>query len=347
MGFLEIPAYAWFGLIGAFLFGLLFLAIAHRLKNAGFWKELLRDVGIGFLVAAVVTAVYEYSTRATERHERDRDVVDRTMESLVPRVVWYEIKDQILSKRAFRRNVDLDLKISRLPNGQAVLHMKYGYDLYGLTAGEPPIVEHELDNIMWNPQLELPRFESVVVQGPGPNDSKTYVGKELQQLHVALGKIRLDGRSRVPLPLPTSGGHVRIITERRELMYVPGSYYLILPELTVRDDGNTPTVTVEISEIPPDLAAEVTTYHAQHDFTKPDPKKNVWTFDGTLLAGQGFVITLRPRASGTSAQVGSFVIPSVSEGPGGAGGRINARFSRPLPTQVPRYARDDSLCRGS
>src|SRR6266850_973443 len=47
------------------------------------WRELARDIGIGFLVAAVVSVAYESSTRSVAEKEKGVDIVDKLMSTFL------------------------------------------------------------------------------------------------------------------------------------------------------------------------------------------------------------------------------------------------------------------------
>ncbi len=157
-------------------------------------------------------------------------------------------------------------------------------------------MKHELDYYqMWNADLQLPRFDRVIVSGPGVR--KIYEGQELLRIYDG-GAVRFNVR----LPSRYSGKAVRIVTERHELVSTPGSYDLVMPELAGKlEHSGDPTVRLAITEIPDDIEADVTTYYEPHGFTKPDVKTNTWTFAGILLPGQGLNILFRTRSPGVIA----------------------------------------------
>jgi hypothetical protein len=300
------PSQLWVSVAIAAALGVGALVIAHRQKHA-FVREIVRDLGIAFIVAAVVSAVYEYSTRNIEKHESDTKMINRIMSFFAPDVVWAEVRDQILRRGALRRNVQIELAVSRnkvlngrtvnLPPGQAVMWMKYSYDLYNLTGVEALVpVRHELETSLEDQAARLPRFERLTVMGP-ESEARLYEGTDLDKLSDGHGAIELLGAQRVHLPPSELKQPVQILTERYEIVHTPGFYYLIVPELTVPEEqGTEPTIRVTINELPDDLEPDVTTYYGtQHDFVRPDPTKNVWIFKKTLLPGQGLTVVFRSR----------------------------------------------------
>lgn len=302
---LQIPVQLWIGVAGALVVGVIALLVERRFQSGSLRAELSRDIGIAFIVAAIVSVGYEYSTRNLAERKTLLDGINRAMLAFVPENVWDEVKDQIVRRNAVRHNVEIAISLSRdapaidgkripLPPGQAVMWMSYGYDLYGLAAGESHIdVSHEVDYTpMWNPDLQLPRFDRVIVTD-GEGNRTEYAGTALTALEDGKGGLTLKN---IRLPPPNEHKPVRIVTERYELVNTPGYYYLVMRELTSRTEGSTqPTVKISIAQLPSDLEAEVVTFYAPHGFTRPDPAKNVWVFDKTLLPGQGLNLVFKVR----------------------------------------------------
>jgi hypothetical protein len=313
----PVPAHTWIGIGGALVIGCLALGLSHQLKSdRPLVKEFVRDIGIAFVVAVVVSVVYEFSTRSIGDRETVLETINKTLSAFVPETVWSEVKDEILHRNAIRRNVELDLVISEeavlsdgrrvsAPKGQAIMWMSYSYDLYGMSDRESQIpIRHQLAFEMWNQELQLPRFERVTVSGPTDADKRVYEGVELKKIDDGKGSIRLEGGNSVKVPPEGSKNPARITTERYELVYVPGSYNLIMPELTAKSEfSKEPTMKINIKKIPDDLQVDVDTYYAAHNFIKPEVNKNFWTFDRTMLPGQGlsFLFRNRPLISGQTA----------------------------------------------
>ncbi len=302
---LDVPVQLWIGVFVAFVLGFLALVLERRLREGSLIRELSRDVGIAFFVAGIVSVGYEYSTRNLAERKTLLDTLNRAMLAFVPENVWDEVKDQIIRRNAVRHNVQIELRLTReapavngksvpLPPGQAVLWMSYGYDLYGLAAGESHIdVSHEVDYTpMWNPDLQLPRFDRVIVTD-AEGRKTTYDGPALQKLEDGKGGLTL---SNLRLPSPNQRKPVRIVTERYELVNTPGYYYLVMRELTARGERSSePTVKIAVTQLPSDIEADIVTFYAPHGFTKPDSAKNVWVFDKTLLPGQGLNVVFKVR----------------------------------------------------
>jgi hypothetical protein len=292
--FLGLPGHVWWALLVALALGITALFLARRFAKDTLPRELVRDVGVAFIVAVVVSAIYEYSTRSIEKRHVLLDSINQAMSSFVPESVWTAVKEQVIRRNAVRKNVDITIRVGRRPSlrpGQAVLWMSYAYDLYGLSDEWSTIsVSHELDDFMRNNAQNLPRFERVLIIGPEPNDRREYSGND-PAIARSKGRLELTGEHAIRLPPAKLAKPVRIVTERYEIVNTPGYYYLVMRELTTKDDcPGAFTVKVSFESVPRDIDASVSTYYDPHEFVRPDPRRNVWYFHKTLLPGQGLTI---------------------------------------------------------
>ena len=87
--------------------------------------------------------------------------------------------------------------------------------------------------------------------------------------------LKLDSRS---------GKAVRVLTERLELTYTPGSYNLYMMELTKG-------VRLHIEELPPDIKLEVKFRGKEKDIKKAG--RMTWTYDDLILPGQRIEIMFK------------------------------------------------------
>lgn len=307
----------WWSLLVVLVVGIAVIGITYRLfKHGTLRRDVGRDIGIAFLVAAVVSGIYEFNTRSVEEHETVLDTINRAMSAFIPDGVWTEVKEQVLHRKAIRHNVQIEMRIRRsielssgatvpMPPGQAALWMRYSYELQALTPSATQLpIQHELDYFMRNEALNLPRFDRVVILGPDAEVPRVYEGATLGAISDDKGLIKLEGSNSITVPPQASEKRVGVITERYEIVNTPGYYYLVMRELTARDESTArPTVTVRITELPDDLEAEMTTFYPAHSFVAADTQRSVWTLDGTLLPGQGLTLTLKPRGN-TGGQSG-------------------------------------------
>lgn len=300
-----IPADVWLSSLLSLLAGGLIIWVSKwkSVAKRELWKEIVRDIGIAFLVAAIVSMVYEWSTRSAAEHEKMSCVLTTLMSSYVTEAVWNEVNAGVFKKTVRRENAEVKLRLQRqgvLPNGQtitlpehqAVLWMEYSYDLYGMATGSPRLeVQHSVDYYMWNEQMNMPRFERVVIIKHFPKEEEIrYEGVGLQKIDKGRGTIRLAGETGIDLPPPEKQSPVRIITERYEIVNLPGFHGIILPELT------TGTIKVSIEGTLPDgIEPIVSTGRSEHDFKRPDNNQYNWIFDGTMLPGQTILLIFQNK----------------------------------------------------
>ena len=240
--------------------------------------HLLRDVGIGFIVAVVVTIIYELYSRSVSDRENMGSILQTIYGYIIHGDIWDEVTDQVIGKTVIRQKAHVKLKVedddSELNQlGQAVLWMEFRYELNGLKSSTLRNVEvnHLLDDHIINKKKNLPRFEKVIV------GSRKYDGLDLTPKIKGLCFTdvipELQARDVEPVP---------IIMERRELIYMPGSYYLLMNELTKG-------VTVELEPLPRNMMVEVETWprKGKGGRLRLEPQK-LWPFDEhIILPGQG------------------------------------------------------------
>jgi hypothetical protein len=271
------------------------------------WREIVKDIGIGFLVAGVVSVTYEWATRTTAEREEGLEVVNSLMASIIGRNVWEEIRNETVKVPRVRRNLVIDVGLQRdweLANGQtivlpkckAVMSMRIGYDLYLVSSDEPQTpVQQAVDYYMWDDELQLPRFESVTVStqiDAFHTKDETISGDELKQISDGKGSIILEGKHAIKFPPPEMNKPVRITTKRYELVNTPGDYNLTMGALTARVPSlEQHTITINFTGGLDDVEPNITTNWSGHKFT-PNGNKSAWTFDGIMLPGQGIQIEL-------------------------------------------------------
>lgn len=293
------------------IIGILWLYLATRTKNKS-WKDLFRDVGIACIVAVVVTVIYEASTRTDENEKTFLSGINKAMAEFIPKRDWEEITQDVIRQNRIRTNIKIEFKLLRkarlangtyinAPSGQIILWMKYGYDLYAVGPGaKHESVKQELAYEMWSPELQIPRFEKIsVIRDHGQNEDP-WQGERLQ--NISDGKSIVLGPEIIKLPDPIAKQSIGIVSERYELMGAPGSYKLVIPELTLRLSESEPTIRVDVTEIPPELDVSLNTY-AEHKFTPTGNRDHSWVYNNVMLAGQGFTLIVhsKPKASSVPA----------------------------------------------
>jgi len=280
----------WALTIGAAILGGILLYIASRglqeTSSPQLWHDLIRDVGIALLVAAVIAAIYELHARARFDRATMTGVLGSIYNDIVDGSVWEEIRQQILDKELVRKNGQVTISLKRddlLPKGQHIVWVEFEYDLCGLRSTHRRIeLRHFLDSFMSNPASKLPRFDQIVI------GDKVYKGPTLEECIDNKGvfkkKLSIDGRE---------GRPERIVVERREIVYVPGAYNLVMGELT---DG----VRLHLEQITAEIEVEV---NMKGQVTKLEE-------DGFLhcrkffLPGQGIEFRFKPKS--TMAETDAF-----------------------------------------
>lgn len=313
-GFADIPGSLWLISSLTLLVGLSFI-VAAKIPSPFGWSpheltELVRDFGIALVLAPVVTIIFEAGTRRSAKLNEMRDYINATMSSFVTKEIWKEIKDQVVLRNVTRRNVKIMIRVSQevelpvggkklLPDNLRVLSVDYQYHLYrGLSTVKDQIpVRHALDIHMWNEDLQMPRFESLIIN-EGLDGEQRYDREQLaRDYQKETGLIEVD----VDLP-DREDESTTVRTIRSELVNVPGMYTLVMPELMTpapfAASGSQPTMIVSI-EVDESLKARATTWFAPHDFER-QPESNTWTYMWPMLAGQGFSIVFEKRSDAAS-----------------------------------------------
>ncbi len=132
--------------------------------------HVLRDIGIAFIVAVVVTGVFELYERTQQSvASMEREIDARMGDQLTPEV-WKDVKEQILDKHLLRRNLELRVSLEqskKLLTDQRLVHVEVAYDLYNISSPDPAItVRHSLA-FPEDAKSQIPRFEGTSVEGIG------------------------------------------------------------------------------------------------------------------------------------------------------------------------------------
>jgi hypothetical protein len=249
----------------------LIIFAAIKATKEGFLYHITRDIGIALIVAAVVSTVYEFHTRSILDLAKIESVLKTVLASNIPKEAWEQVNTEILQRSIIRRNFEIRLKLSSDPNlsvTQRVLALETTYDLYGLRS--QPVkytLQHAVDKEMWNEGLRLPRFDSVTI------GKETLSGDELNK------HIDTEGVFSLPQVELESQNPLRVVVRRTEITNKPGTYHLILSELT---QG----IKVYFDSLPSDVDADVKIW-SDKGFAHLQPAGNgIWYFDGVMLPGQ-------------------------------------------------------------
>jgi hypothetical protein len=267
--------------VGIAVLGIVLLIISAK-WSSGKVGDVLRDIGIAFLVAAVVSSVYELHTRSILDLAKIEGVLKTVLASNIPEDAWEHVNSEILQRNVIRKNFVIRLRLRQdpdLPGTQLVLWMENDYDLHGLKS-EPSRFQLQaaVDKEMWNESKNLPRFESVSV------GTTTLQGDELFK-HVdsegvfTLSDVGLD---------PKGGQPVHVVIKRSEITNRPGTYHLIFPELT---QG----ISVHIDDLPPDVEADLKIWSNKGYSALQPAGDGIWYFNSVMLPGQSLAFRFKNK----------------------------------------------------
>lgn len=290
--------FLWTLTIGAAILGFVLVYIAsggfQGTPAAELWHDLFRDVGIAFMVAAIVTAIYELHARTRFDRATMTGVLGSIYNDIVDGSVWEEIRQQILDKELVRKSGQVTISLKRnnsLPHGQHIVWVEFEYDLAGLRSTHRRIeLRHFLDSFMSNTTLNLPRFDQIVI------GDKVYKGNALKDCIDGAGvfkkRLSIEGRE---------GRPVKIVVERHEIVYVPGAYNLIMGELT---DG----IRIHLEQITEDIEVEVN-MKGKVDKLEEDGFLHCRKF---FLPGQGVEFRFKPKSM-TAETAASQALPETPQ----------------------------------
>ena len=174
--------------------------------------EVARDIGIAFVVAGVVSGVYEWTTRSIDENKKAVNLFNTINSYNVGEAVWTELRNEVFRAPLMRRNLQIRLKLTRnwpvgrgeiisLPTHQAVLWMEYSYDLYPLTNESWNLpIQHQVDYEMFDKTLGVPRFERIKLTKQATQweaQTEEFRGAELDQISDGKGTPK-SGSTKTP-----------------------------------------------------------------------------------------------------------------------------------------------------
>ena len=182
-------------------------------------NHLVRDIGMAFLIAAIVTEIYERYAREAAASESAEEIVGKLVSDILDRGVWRELREQIVEKVAVRKATRVELRLFSQGAGggnRLRLWVKITYRLSSLRSRTKDVdIVHFLDSYMRDDALGLPRFISFVVGGNH---------EQLSHSQTRIKKVVTLG--------PRGSPDIPVEVEREELVYIPGAYSLLTGDLT-------------------------------------------------------------------------------------------------------------------
>jgi hypothetical protein len=295
----------------ALILGALFLLAAYRLekkqtKRRRLLAHIARDVGIACIVAVVVTGIYELHMRTILETEKMEDVLATVLKYNVPKNVWDEVNKNVLKRDVIRRNVEIEFEVKQdksLPPGLAFLSMKYSYDLYRLKSNSSNVQVQHAILLDYN---DLAGFDEVLITDPKGKTVANYKWEEHQQdgrLKVFNHEVHLEPSYDFKNDRFDDSKAVHVINERTEIINLPGTYVLGIPELM--EGTNEKPIKVHV-KIPANLNIEpvIDTQWSEHAFTfigdDKEDGRHSWVYTGILLPGQFFDIRINQLVTSTT-----------------------------------------------
>ena len=254
-----------------------------------------RELGFAMLIAVLVAVLFEFYQRSLEDTKTTQRNFDASMSDQLTPDVWKDVKKQVLKKTLLRKDAEVKFGVISEPGllqDQMVLDLDFSYTLENLVTEEAKVeIEHELDYQLYYRDKDLPRFTRITIFAPDNKQSRDVEGPELKRL-CPNGVLKLE----LAMPPKAAGRAAKIVTHRREVTHVPGSYNLYMTEYTkgmiLRLDQPINGFDVEIKVRPEGVGQTLVR------------TGNTWRCDSLILPGQGveikFVDAVR-RAAGQGA----------------------------------------------
>ncbi len=300
----EIPKKVWKSFAYASLIGVTILTFIHTDNDVIYLphllQEIFRDIGISFIVAGLISLIYEWSTRTAEKLGEMRTIVETFLKTFIPDKIWKEIENEVLLRKVFRSNLKMEveffeneIKIGNdkipIPPGKAVIKTRVIYDLFGVSPFDDKIkISHFLDWHMRNEEMNLPRFTSMKIND---GTERLFIDEKLSNLFDnKLGCLRIE----INEPKFSKNKGINIDIERYELVNIPGLYTLVMPEMVIPADDINSTISISFineEQIRKDLNISINNWFNSvgHNFLKTNQKYE-WKFNKVMLPGQGFSI---------------------------------------------------------
>lgn len=287
--------------VGAFVLGVVLLII-HQLIPGGIWKDLVRDFGIGCLVAVLVYFCIEARVHMEREWDTKARVLKQFFGEMMDQDLWDDLLTKILAKGIVCDEWELKLSIEKqhvvpdplqaTPGAQAAdQFVSVGVQRYKLRncsrTVRPVAIRHELQYIVVGQARDghrIPRFTGLkyVVREPNRTpytvdlpeqaliENNVWTGKELLEKVIQLGP----------------GGVVEVELGREEVVDVPGEFpwYVFWLTKNPKLELSTPQGS--------GLACHVLLRH--HEGVRWEPRSpGNWLLPTVILPGQGFALMTR------------------------------------------------------
>lgn len=254
----------------------------ERVNHEGFRSVLMRDLGIAFIVAVLLTVVIERYARNRLADELRSGIVEATFQRLIHPKVFDQVRHHVMNADLLKENWQIEMVVSDDPEISRVYPDFYvsktllRYTLRNISGKEiTHPFEVELDRDVTGPDgvTSLPKFESITV---GANK---YEGEELEK------RLEADG-SLFSCKCTIGETPVQIVAMLREIIRVPDT--ITWSTMQCADGAK---FSIDVSAVKGrGIAFEVTPNHPQRDGLKTLVKGRSWEFPVAMLPWQGFEI---------------------------------------------------------
>jgi hypothetical protein len=279
-----------------FIVGIALIVVAHNNQHNPLLHDLTRDIGIAFLVSALVTIAYETYARTTFDLAKISSLLETVYGSGVPPRVWERIKETLLKRELIRRDAIVHLRVTQnrqtVSQDDLILDIDLEYKLQSLQSkAKDFVVSHGLDEHITN--TGLPRFVYASVGSESASiDNSSSWKSQSEHMRVSNGRLDLDVHLR-----PFGENYlVPLRIRRQEVRECPGSYYLIMTEVT---DG----LKVYLDECDENVSVELIIRPTERDVRLE--VGGVEIVDEPLLPGHGMEFKLTRRETTGTKTVNS------------------------------------------
>jgi hypothetical protein len=269
------------------LVGVTLLIIAYNNSDNHLTHDITRDIGIAFLISALVTVAYETYARTRFDLAKIESLLDTVFGSGIPAKVWESIKETLLKRELIRCNTELRVSVVRgeavADSSNVILDIDLAYDLASLLPiSKDFTIIHGLDEHIT--ASYLPRFlEASIDDHSEVINKSTEWGATDQIMMVDRGRLYM----KVNLPAASENVTRHFRVRREEVRSCPGSYYFIMTELT---EG----IRVHLGDCAEDV--EVTLGLRPSEDTVDLTAKRIAVINEPLLPGYGLEFKLKSRS---------------------------------------------------
>lgn len=227
LGWIIIAAAAILG------FGIVGGVLHHVSDRDSFFYHALRDVGIAFIVAAIVAVTFELHARMRYQIDTIDQVFDTTMGAIWNSEVWEEVRQKVFEKKIIRENYDLHLTLFPETENRMIMQVRLRYDVRSLLHNKESIemcstLDKHICDTITDKNTKIPCFTALRIDDKSFNllDLKQ---NEFFQLDDKEGRLIFKLEELAP---NRDNRPIRLEVVRKEFSYIPGTYNLTMSDIT-------------------------------------------------------------------------------------------------------------------